>query len=77
MAGLTKKVHSPLHRVMTTPSPRMSLVYFGYPEFKASLPPLRDTEHSLYMNQGSFESTIEPKSFGDFITTKWASVQRP
>jgi isopenicillin N synthase-like dioxygenase len=82
---LTKdKFISPLHRVVhPQETSRLSFVFFYYPNYYSSIPVGDGSKtHSLLMDQGKVKqgSTTGvhamPRSFGDFISKKWQSVQR-
>ena len=78
---------SPLHRVAlpSGASPRLSAVFFFYPDFNAAIPPLDSSQGSLSLlqdqsgNGGKCASAMCSSTvgtFGAFIADKWAQVTR-
>jgi isopenicillin N synthase-like dioxygenase len=72
---------SPLHRVVSEGTERMSAVLFYYPAFESEIPLLAKQEYSLFSNQqpdgGSINTqSLSGKPFGQYIREKWEQVQR-
>ena len=70
---------SPLHRVVSSGSERMSAVLFYYPAYDAKIPTLAKQKYSLFENQNQTQDTvadISSMSFGEFIEEKWKQVRR-
>lgn len=79
-------LRSPLHRVILTPTNRLSFVYFQYPGYKTPVPTLspsgtlRTSSLSLLKNQSPNPDSVPAhkiaKSFGELIALKWQQVSR-
>lgn len=80
------RLHSPLHRVILTPTERLSFVYFQYPGFHTGVPTLsakgrqETSDLSLLKYQGTTDDGIPAHkiatSFGELIALKWQQVSR-
>lgn len=79
-------LHSPLHRVILTPTERLSFVYFQYPGFDTTVPALsaqgnRATSDLSLLNYQGMTGDGTPAhkiatSFGELIALKWQQVSR-
>lgn len=80
------RLHSPLHRVILTPTERLSFVYFQYPGFESRIPvAMHSRPLSLLQDQSKsgVETGGDPtqlgtdeQSFGEYIVNKWMQVSR-